>query len=328
MSCSESSLGPNITWHAEWSIVHGFFVIMGGFHAYKDGKPLYPLSTDDVIERVKNGSLVPPTRKEIEGMAQGDWFSKFIAITQLVWFVAQCIARYIEKLPTSQLEIMTLAYTSITVFMYGFWWLKPRNITCPIRVAVVEPPQREPDERWTLFGASRVIWTLAGWQDLLMSREMVWESRRHIPAFYGGTVSTGRSVELADCTSDVIGLVVTVLFGAIHCLAWSAAFPSVKQRFLWRICALAVMITPPSLFLSMLSWLVFKHIDEKREVAFNLKLIRWPIEGVLMLASAISFITYVVARTILLVLAFSTLAYLPVEVYRTVSWTIHIPHII
>ena len=92
---------------------------MGGFHAYKDGKPLYPLSTDDVIEHVKNGSLVPPTRKEIEGMAQGDWFSKLITIAQLIWFVTQCIIHFVEKVPTSQLEIMTLVYTMITATLYG-----------------------------------------------------------------------------------------------------------------------------------------------------------------------------------------------------------------
>ena len=42
VSYSHSSLRPNFTWHAEWTIVHRFFVIMGGFHAFNNGKPLYP----------------------------------------------------------------------------------------------------------------------------------------------------------------------------------------------------------------------------------------------------------------------------------------------
>ena len=100
-----------------------------------------------------------------------------------------------------------------------------------------------------------------------------------------------------------------------------------SNDFLWRISAITIKITLVTEFLSMLSWLASQHVDARREIAFNLKLVRWPI-GVLRLSSLISLILYIVARMILLILAFSTLSYLPVEVYRTVSWTIHIPHII
>lgn len=104
-----------------WTITHGFFVVMGGFHYYYDGKPLYPLDSSQVVALVKTGTLVPPTEHELKDKSKGDALSKSFIIIQTLWFVIQCIARRIEHLPITKLEIMTLAYTVITIAMYGFW---------------------------------------------------------------------------------------------------------------------------------------------------------------------------------------------------------------
>ncbi|KAI0059818.1 hypothetical protein BV25DRAFT_1808398, partial [Artomyces pyxidatus] len=126
-----------ITHHiADWTARHGFAFIMGGFHCYVDGKPKHPLSRGDVVELVKSGDLVPPTDEEIRNWSQGDVLSKTLAVVQTLWFVVQAIARGIEGLPITQLEIMTLAYTTITVAMYVAWWDKPQNVGGPVRVAV------------------------------------------------------------------------------------------------------------------------------------------------------------------------------------------------
>lgn len=36
-------------------------------------------------------------------------------------------------------EVMTLAYTVITVAMYAAWWHKPLNISCPVGVPGTAP---------------------------------------------------------------------------------------------------------------------------------------------------------------------------------------------
>ncbi|KAI0059778.1 hypothetical protein BV25DRAFT_1918173 [Artomyces pyxidatus] len=119
---------------------HGFLVTMGGFHYYKNGAPQHPLSRKDVVELVRRGDLILPTEEEIRGWSQSDALSKALAVVQALWFVVQAIARCIEGLPITQLEIMTLAYTTITVAMYVAWWDKPQNIGGPVRVAVHELP--------------------------------------------------------------------------------------------------------------------------------------------------------------------------------------------
>src|ERR1700685_1643987 len=107
---------------------------MGGFHYYYNGKPIYPLNTAEVLALVREGTLVPPTEDELKDKSKGDALSKGFVIIQTLWFVVQCIARRIEHLPITKLEIMTLAYTVITIAMYGFWWHNPLNISCPARV--------------------------------------------------------------------------------------------------------------------------------------------------------------------------------------------------
>lgn len=131
---------------------------MGGYHRYDGNAPVHPLHWQDVVKLVKDGYIVlpgdpvmpinpgapsehitptvSPTMDEIKGRSKGDIFSKGFALLQTTWFVAQCIARAIQHLPITELEIVTLAYTAISILMYCFWWYKPLNVVVPIGVKV------------------------------------------------------------------------------------------------------------------------------------------------------------------------------------------------
>ncbi|KZP06529.1 hypothetical protein FIBSPDRAFT_804847, partial [Athelia psychrophila] len=121
-----------------WTTSHGFLAIMGGFYYYRNGKPMFPLQvcvvgqldhyedqSHHILKLVQSRSLVPPTSDELGDKSKSDALSKTIAVLQTLWFVAQCIARRIGNLAITNLEIMTLAYTVITVAMYAAWWHKP-----------------------------------------------------------------------------------------------------------------------------------------------------------------------------------------------------------
>ncbi|KZP21845.1 hypothetical protein FIBSPDRAFT_825300, partial [Athelia psychrophila] len=123
-----------VAWNVGWKRSHAFLVTMGGFLFYSADGPLYPLSPENVIELVRRGHLVPPTADEIANQSKGDALSKGVAVAQTLWFVVQCIARRAERLPVTTLEIMTLAYTVMTVAMYAAWWDKPLNVSCAVRV--------------------------------------------------------------------------------------------------------------------------------------------------------------------------------------------------
>ena len=130
----------------QWSMMHGFFIVMGGFHLFKDGSeesdsqrksqedddPLHPLLANDLTR--DDISFTMPTLAEIEDRGKSDWLAKSLVLLQTSWFVVQCIARAIEHLPVTHLEIVTVAYAVMNLVIYAFWWDKPLNVGRPVRV--------------------------------------------------------------------------------------------------------------------------------------------------------------------------------------------------
>ena len=153
---------PN-TFLACLSMTHGFFMIMGGFHLFKHGSmetgtdeqfisqedniPIHPLAASDLY---RDGTIQPHrntirsdidfslftvlTEAEIKDKGKSDWLTKSLVLLQTSWFVMQCIARAIEHLPVTHLEIVMLAYAAMNFMIYVFWLNKPLNIDRPIRV--------------------------------------------------------------------------------------------------------------------------------------------------------------------------------------------------
>ena len=145
-----SNLLSNLSLERQWSVTHGFFMIMGGFHLFEhrseetsnddrsmsreDDKPLYPLQASDLVRCDGYESFIMLTKAEIEDKGKSDWFAKSLVLLQTSWFVMQCIARAIEHLPITHLEIVTLAYAAMNFVIYIFWWNKPLNVNRPVRV--------------------------------------------------------------------------------------------------------------------------------------------------------------------------------------------------
>jgi hypothetical protein len=71
---------------------------------------------------------------EIKDRSKSDALSKTIVVVQTAWFAAQCIARAVQGLAITELEIVTLAYTVLNGVMCFFWWSKPLDVQCPVRI--------------------------------------------------------------------------------------------------------------------------------------------------------------------------------------------------
>ena len=74
------------------------------------------------------------TEKEIEDKAKGDFLSKSIVISQTTWFMMQCVARFVQKIAITELEVVTLALASLNAIMFFFWWNKPLGLAVPMKV--------------------------------------------------------------------------------------------------------------------------------------------------------------------------------------------------
>ncbi|KAG2016333.1 hypothetical protein CC2G_009508 [Coprinopsis cinerea AmutBmut pab1-1] len=131
--------------------------------------------------------------------------------------------------------------------------------------------------------------------------------------------------------SGVPVLAVAVLFGGLHCVAWSWTFSSPSSQLLWRIFALCITLSP--LVTVMLSfpyavsvaykeWLD-RNVETSGARGLIMKVLVHIGDGTILL----SLVVYMISRIILLVVTFIELRYLPPSAHRTVEWSELIPHI-
>ncbi|KAF7973373.1 hypothetical protein HWV62_15463 [Athelia sp. TMB] len=291
-----------------WTIVHGFFIIMGGFYNYRDGEPTFPSAFGDVIKFVKSRTLVPPTADELGDRSKGDTLSKTVAVLQTLWFITQCIARRAQGMAITNLEIMTLAYTVLTVAMYAAWWHKPLNVRCPVRVKGDAPRElRDHYFRWT-----RGIDYVTGDQDYGINL------REHdrVPTFWSDCHSG--QVSKIPLQADIIALSVAMVFGAVHCAAWPYAFPSPTEKALWRASALTITAIPVPM---AAAFAMFDPFGATGVGNPNLS------AKMAIYCMALGGLLYIPARVVLLALSLSTLRNLPLSAFQTVQWTTFVPHI-
>jgi hypothetical protein len=286
---------------------HGFFMIMGGFHSFTGSakgeasyEPKHPIRWDDVIPLLENETIDLPTEREIQDKSTSDWLAKTVVLIQTIWFITQCIARRIEHLPTTELEIVALAYTTINFGIFLAWLDKPQNVECPIRV-FHQPPKlnHKNNPRWF----SKVMLVIMGGQDDWVNLH----EETKVPLFYSGGPTT-EELGYADSMTLAAG----VVFGAIHCIAWSFEFATPVQAWLWRSSAI-VITAIPVLLLSLLGFLFLKS---NRLIAEFLTFSSPPLS-----------LLYITARLITVVLAFINLTSLPPGAYETVHWTTLLPHV-
>ncbi|KZP09488.1 hypothetical protein FIBSPDRAFT_839390 [Athelia psychrophila] len=280
-----------------------------GMRPAREADEEHDFSREDLGELIKMKGFKLPDMAEINDKSKGDPFSKTFAILQTVWFVLQCVARRLQSLPITELELATLAYTAITVVLYTVWWLKPLNILVPFRVTC-DPPLRTPlssrppsirNTGW-LAPVKTITYAVAGIQD----DDVDLRGEEQVPAFYAGKPDS-HIVFLAN----FITLLITLVFGAVHCIAWSSAFPSHTEQLLWRISSATIVIVPFIL-------IILVGLLTLRSRLLSMVAIVGTMLGVP---------CYIVARIILLVLPLTTLRSLPLTAYQTVHWLTFLPHV-
>ena len=122
--------------HPGWTRAHSFFLIMGGFTLHEGGKPVRVLDSWKLEKLWDAGKIKWPTitKEEIADRSKGDYLSKTIILFQTMWFVGQCIARGAYGLTVTELEVVTVAFASLTGVIYYLWWDKPLDVRCSIPV--------------------------------------------------------------------------------------------------------------------------------------------------------------------------------------------------
>jgi len=312
---------------------------------YEGNQPIRVLSPDQLesYSLTGNGDFPRISKAEIDDRSKGDAISKCVVILQTGWFVAQCVARGVQGLPITELELATVAFAALNFVIYVLWWNKPLNVQRGTRVykkrtteepiddgdvegivgfwdalrdafshiqsAIVRGPVLD-DFRNSPWLIRVLVWPPAKPMDIL-NPEYQANLQKRVNTFYPAQWTTS-----SKSLSMFLVAAVTVVFGAIHCIGWSFDFPSSIERTLWRVASLSIMGVPILFFpLGMLGSIIDVFLEDRFDnFCRNVTLI--------FLLSL-----YIISRLALLVLPFLCLRSLPPAAFHLVHWASFIPHV-
>ncbi|KDR77510.1 hypothetical protein GALMADRAFT_65626 [Galerina marginata CBS 339.88] len=123
-----------------------------------------------------------------------------------------------------------------------------------------------------------------------------------MPTFYAFP-TTSQHISRQSVENCAVVILVSAIFGLIHCIGWSFAFPSIPERILWRVCAIIITVVP----IIAVPWV---YLVAGLSLLFRLIIL-----------------VYLLARLALLGEAFVALRGLPPSAYDVVKWTAYLPHI-
>ncbi|KAF3768963.1 hypothetical protein M406DRAFT_349979 [Cryphonectria parasitica EP155] len=261
---------------AKWRIAHAFYANSGGFLLQCPDCEPFPVNAASIYYLVSRGYISLPelSTDMIRDKSKAGHFAKAFAISQGLWLVLQSIARAVQGLPITQIELFTLGSAVSTVMPYCFWWQKPQDvstamtISCLYSVAKIRKDAGLPSEEWQRTPLDWVeeegcMWTRREvFSQFGLGRVGAAEKdeEAHPRKRDGGTqdsfLSKSRQRPLQRIPNDAIlapadppnkVLVAIALSSAvhwcIHLMGWNLAFPTIAERQLWRASAVVQAAT-------------------------------------------------------------------------------------
>ena len=279
------------------------------------------------------------TEDVIKERSEGDTIVKGLMVLQTSWFITQWAARAAHGLPVTGLELTTLGHITFASIIYFFWWNKPLNVRRPIALHTTKlldsknsregldstagPPAginpcrpvginhkviylpndsvAEMDEE-----SDDIPLVGLGVKEDYLDFKFSW--RIQLGSYIVSTNIFGRRTFATPLNTmlSITMILISGIFGAIHCLGWHSHFPSHVEQISWCVSALVVAV-PPGVCFTLQTSGVFDTVSYVVTVT------------IMML--------YIWARISLVILAFLALRDLPFAAYQTPSWTNFIPHL-
>ena len=297
----------------------------------------------ETLEKLKeDGKIEWPSipKKEIEDRSKGDFLSKGIAVLQTTWFIAQCILRGVAKISLTQVELATVAFSALNIVLCILWFYKPLGVAYPFRVNLlttdtdlIDPlnsPTLQHSSTFTrlhthfrsrfkekgliapiyIFMIEPFIVAWSSVKDMITCESIPRVPNQFsVPTFYAPPSPN-------DKHAILIGLFVGILFGGIHCVAWSFDFPSIPEKYIWRTSAATITAVP----------LIFFVIVENVRMQTTDDCFHY-FSGLRILTVCFAIILYCISRAALVVLPILSLRCLPQEAFIDFQWSSFIPHI-
>jgi hypothetical protein len=241
-----------------WTLAHSYFANMGGLQRHHPRpKTLLRKGGSSCKEEIPNpitayalvnccvGSDHDPLpalyleKDDIDDKAKADWFLKSIAIAQIFWLLLSVIVRAGTRMPITQLEICTSAFSLLAIATYIANWSKPKDVGTPIRFKISADTYQ--CEAWKYYGEPYL-------------RRLYWPSQSGKHDIDGPVIKP-----LPECTrieNDFVRLegflppmnitmaISTAIFGGLHSLAWYFSFPTKTEMMIWMVASVLSATIP------------------------------------------------------------------------------------
>ncbi|KIK61496.1 hypothetical protein GYMLUDRAFT_225169 [Collybiopsis luxurians FD-317 M1] len=172
---------------------------------------------------------------------------------------------------------------------------------------------------WNTIRITAIVLISPFWFPIYLFRSLILikdaDTTNKIPSFF-----RTQALEPEKLQDHYIAYGAAMLFGAIHCAAWTVAFPSAVEQVWWRIASVIVTCAP--LYMIFVAPII--------SVPQVVKLFRGKntlYHQPLLYLGVIISITYILARISLIVLPFLALRDLPPGAFETIEWITFVPHI-
>jgi hypothetical protein len=233
-----------------WTLTHTYFANMGGFYEILDTRMYGVITASSMLTRcrgVKSDYNLFPSRQDIEDKSKADLFVKLLALSQISWLVLSVIARGISGLAVSQIEIATVAFSVLAIATYSANIWKPKDVDVPIMLRIPGTPEGLGTEK-----EMRVKHETRSFIGFLFQPS--WLPDGHRPRIPNDTFRITGAIPLISSLTAVS----TMIFGGLHCIAWSFDFPSKAEQLIWRIASVSSATVPCIALFGSLSilWLI------------------------------------------------------------------------
>lgn len=252
---------------------------------------------------------------DLDDRNKQDLILKLLALGQISWFVLEMCLRLHRRLSVSLLEVMVLAFSLCTVFIYLLLLNKPNNAAYSITIPAARHPRTAHEMvRLALVGPAPSGWVRRSpW---IPNNAMHLEHRLIEPSStsFGQYVGYGRYTTYGSAACALV-------FGAAHCIAWNFQFPTDIEKTMWHVSSVITMAVYPIAFLLSVSLGSVSAIKQR--------LLYHAADGGFESLDAwvyyVTFLLFIAARLFILVEVLRSLAFLPPNVFIA-TWTSEVPH--
>jgi len=331
-----------------------YFVLMGGFIAprsHETAQYTTTLTSEGFKWGIQNDLLPQDVfrKQDIVDKGKANNIAKLIVCIQAGWMLVQVLGRLAARLPVTLLEVHVSIQVLIAVVLYTLWWSKPLDVDQPIELPPLAPYASDIETaKFYIAKAENEPQNT----DKMPLGSYVTEKHRTGAAYMFCRVIFDLATAMLALPGQKqlsIGLpaILISIYGALHITAWNAHFPTLVECWLWRmtcvgmLCAGGILVLPfrvlgqtgNEVVLALWRlrlragsgnfgnaiWSVF--LELRHEVAKDTpQFLKFDF-------SMCSLLVYLMAMIFLTVESIVSLRQLPVDAYKTPTWTGLWPHI-